>query len=72
MNDYAKMIKNYEQQIAVIEEKIERRKSQIKERTATPAQRRQAEDALAVLYEIRWELRSTAKRLRRLAEEETQ
>lgn len=72
MNDYAKMIKDYEQQIAVIEEKIERRKSQIKERTATPAQRRQAEDALAVLYEIRWELRGTTKRLRRLAEEETQ
>ena len=70
MNDYAKMIKDYEQQIAVIEEKIERRKSQIKERTATPAQRRQAEDGLNVLYEMRQELKCTVKRLRRLEEEE--
>ena len=67
----SEMIEDYKQQLAVVEEKIERRKRKIKDRTATPEQRIQAEDGLNVLYEIRLELKCTIKRLQRLAEEET-
>jgi len=71
-HNYAKMIEEYEQQIAAVEEKIERRKRQIKARTATPQQRKQAEDALGVLYEMWYDLKFALKSLQRLAEEETQ
>lgn len=66
--DYINMAEDYEQQAAVIEKKIKRKKALLKDRAAYPWERKQMEDVLMSLWEMQLECRCSAKRLRKIAE----